>query len=40
MIYEIMDPLEILIEKEEQRSKSAELACDMLQIHTKLLRYL
>ena len=40
MIYEIMDPLEVLIEREEQRSKSAEIARDMLQIHTHLLRYL
>ena len=40
MLYEIMDPLEILIEREEQRSKSTEIALDMLQIHTHLLRYL
>ena len=40
MMYEIMDPLEILIEREEQRSKSAEIARDMLQIQTHLLKYL
>ena len=40
MWYEIIDPLEILIEKEEQNSKSAEIARDMLQVHTHLLRYL
>ena len=40
MKYEFMDPLDVLIDKEEQHSKSAELARDMLQVHTKLLRYL
>ena len=40
MNYEFMDPLEILIEREEQHSKSAEIARDILQIHTHLLRYL
>ena len=40
MMYEIMDPLEILIEREEQGSKHAELVRDILQVHTKLLRYL
>ena len=40
MMYEIMDPLEILIEREEQHSKSAEIARDILQVHTHLLKYL
>ena len=40
MIYEFMDPLDILIEREEQNSKHAELVRETLQVHTKLLRYL
>ena len=40
MKYEFMDPLDVLIEKEEQGSKHAELVRDILQVHTKLLRYL
>ena len=40
MKYEFMDPLDVLIDKEEQCSKHAELVRDMLQVHTKLLRYL
>ena len=40
MTYEFMDPLDVLIDKEEQRSEHAELVRDLLQVHTKLLRYL
>ena len=40
MIYEFMDPLDVLIDREEQRSERARLAREMLKTQIPLLWYI